>query len=320
MRKTLLLRLLAVTVACAASAAPVREAPVDGYAAIVNDRVITVGDVMELIQPTEIQLRDAYDGAELEAKRDEAYQTGRDLLIEQALILEEFEKQGGQIPERLVNDRINEFVFERFQNDRARFLAALAEEQVTLDEWRERIRERIIVSVLRRQEVFDKVKVPPGAIMERYEQKRDQFRQPARVKLSLIVLKKEGGEEAQREKAVLARGRILGGGDFAEEARRISEDSKSSSGGDWGWMEPASLRAELKAAAETAPIGQVSDVIETPDAFYLMYVEDRQKAALRPLDDVRAEIEDGLRKAESERLYRQWIERLKRKHYVQLFN
>lgn len=303
----------------AAGASPVREAPVDGYAAIVNDRVITVGDVLELIQPTELQLRDAYDGAELEAKRDEAYATGRDLLIEQALILEEFKKQGGQIPDRLVNDRINEFVFERFQNDRARFLAALAEEQVTVDEWRDRIRERIIVSVLRRQEVFDKIKVAPGAIVERYEKNRDQYRQPARAKVSLIVLKKEAGAEAQREKAVLARGRILGGSDFADEARKISEDSKSGSGGDWGWLEPGALRAELKAAAEQLPVGQVSDLIDTPDAYYLMLVEDRQPAGLRPLEDVRPEIENELRKAETERLYKQWIERLKRKHFVQQF-
>lgn len=318
LRQTLALLLATAAVAWGSTSEP----PVDGYAAIVNDRVITVGDVIEYIQPTEIDLRDTYAGEELARKREEAYRTGRDLLIEQALILEEFKKQGANIPDRLVNDRINEFIFERFQNDRAKFLAALAEEQITLEEWRERTRDRVVVGFLRRQEVFDKVQIAPGAILEAYEQKRGTYTEPARAKLHLVVLKKgddESANLAQREKAVLARGRILAGDDFADVARAISEDPKAEAGGDWGWVEPSMLRSELKDAAENLPPGDISDVIETPDAYYLLQVDERKAAHTKPIEDVRAKIEEDLRRAESERLYRQWIDRLKKKHFVQLY-
>lgn len=306
----------------AAPAASLSEPPLEGYAAIVNDRVITVGDIMDLVQPTDLQLRDAFEGEELSRKREEAYQTALDLLVEQALILEEFKKQGAAIPDRLVSDRINEVIFQRFQNDRAKFLAALAEEQMTLDEWQERTRERIIVSYLRRQEVLDRVKVPPGAVQAAYEANRERFRTPEKIKLHMISLKKQAeAAEGQdpHDLAVLARGRIVAGESFDTVAGEVSQDPKAEHGGDWGWIEPRMLRSELKAAAERLGPGELSDLIETADAIYIMQVDDRQAARDQTFAEVRDSLEKDLRSAEAERLYRQWIDRLKRKHFVKVF-
>lgn len=312
----------AVTAVAVPPAAPATEPPLDGYAAIVNDRVITVGDVMDLVQPTDLQLRDAFEGEELARKREEAYQTALDLLIDQALILEEFKKQGATIPDRLVSDRINELIFQRFQNDRAKFLAALAEEQMTLDEWQERTRERIIVSYLRRQEVLERVKIPPGAVRAAYDAHRAKYLTPEQIKLRMLSIKKQEDDtetQARREQAVVARGRIVAGEAFDAVAREVSEDPKATSGGDWGWIEPKMLRAELKAAAEALGPGELSDLIETPDAFYVLQVEDRKAAREQPFEEVRDGIEKELRSAEAERLYSQWIDRLKRKHFVKVF-
>lgn len=297
--------------------------PADGYAAIVNDRVITVGDVMEFVNANDLQLRDDFAGAELLRRRQEAFENARDLLIEQALIVEEFKNLGGSIPDRAVDERIKDFIFERFDNDRAKFLAALAEDQITLDEWRERVRERIIVSVLRRQEVHDRIKITPAALRAAYEAKPQAWHVPERVQLRLIVLRVPENDpdtaEQQRQLAVRARGRILAGESFADIAREISQDSKASAGGDWGWREPSAFEPALRAAIEQLPPGQMSDVIETPGAFYLAYVEARQPARKRSFEEVRPDIERELRQAEAERLYSRWIERLRRKYFVQVF-
>ncbi len=294
---------------------------VDGYAAAVNERVITMGDVLDYIQPNILQLRDSYAGEELERRREEAYQTGLNLLIEQALIVEEFGKQGGSIPDRLINDRINDVIFEQFDNDRARFLAALAEEQITLEEWRERIRERLIVNALRQQEVTDRVQITPEALRRAFEQNRAKYDQPGQIKLNMITLRKDraADEQSAREQAVMIRGRILAGESFSKLAEEFSHDPKAANGGAWGWIKPEDLRAELKGALAHLQDGEISEVLDTPEAFYLAQIEERKAAHVATLEELRPELEKEVRRTESDRLYRAWMERLKRKHAVQLF-
>ncbi len=303
--------------------ASTNELPADGYAAIVNERVITVGDVLEFVQAGDLQMRDEFAGEELARRRKEAYKNALDLLIEQALIVEDFKSLGGNIPDRVVDDRIKEFIFERFDNDRAKFLEALADEQITLDEWRTRVRERLIVTVLRRQEVTDRIKVTPRALQKAYSEQREKWHVPARIHVRLIALplpeSDDSLKEEQRQLAIRARGRILAGEDFADVAREVSQDSKAADGGDWGWREPSDFSSDLRTALDKLPTGDVSDIIETPGAFYLAIVEGREAAHVRSLEDVRPEIERALRQAEAERLYTRWIERLKKKYFVQVF-
>ena len=56
-----------------------------------------------------------------------------------------------------------------------------------------------------------------------------------------------------------------------------------------------------------------------PQEFYLMQVEDRRPARVRPLSEVRADIEKDLQAQERARLRRRWIDRLLAKAYVRRF-
>lgn len=299
------------------------ELPVDGFAAIVNQRVITIGDVMEFAQANALQLRDEFERARIERNPQKLFEAARDLLIEQALIVEEFKKNGGTIPDRVVEERMNSVIFERFDNDRAKFLAALAEDQMTVEEWRERVRERIIVSIMRRQEVLDRAKVSPAALQAAYNARMDQWRVPERVRVRLIMRRVSADDtdsiEDQRQRLIRARDRVLAGEPFAEVAKEVSEDSKAPSGGDWGWRVPSDFAKPLSEVIASLPAGEVSDVIETPGALFLAWVEAREPARTRSFEEVRPELERELQQAETERLYRRWIERLRQKHFVKIF-
>lgn len=299
-----------------------RGLPVDGYAAVVNQRVITAGEVLALIQPAREQIEATFKDEELRAKIEEAYQAGLDALIERALILEEFAKQGGQIPDRLVDAQVNDMIAERFHNDRAAFLEALADERMTLDEWREETRNRLIVMIMRRREVIEKAVVVPRKIREAYESRQEQYHVPEQVRLRLIVLQKgktPQDEAAKRTEAERILARIQAGEDFGELAKTSSEGAKAAEGGDLGWVDPRTLRAELKQAVEKMQPGQTGGVIALGDEFYILKLEGRKNPSVVAFDDVRGQIEEQLRRAEEERLYRAWIERLKRKYYVKIF-
>jgi parvulin-like peptidyl-prolyl isomerase len=299
-----------------------RAVPVDGYAAMVNQRVILKSEVFALVYPVQQQLQLSYTGLELEKKLDEAYRNVLDTLVERALIVEEFNRQGRALPDRAIDTQVNSLISERFNNNRMAFLDALAEERLTLAEWREQARDGLIVTILRRTEVLDRVTVAPREVREYYEKNLDRYRAPEEVLFRLIVLHPGTTEEERAAKVEEARriqARLKEGEDFAALARTASEGPKAAQGGDMGWMEPAQLRTELAAGVKGLGPDQVSEVIETPDEIYLAKIEGRKQASITPFKNVRRDIEALLRKQEADRLYKAWIARLKNRFYVKVF-
>jgi len=294
-----------------------QKIPLDGYAAIVNERIITIGDVMMSIFEAEERLRILHGGAELEAKRQELFLSGLEKLIDQALILEEFKKKSEiQIPDRLVDDRVNEIIFDRFKGDRSALMSALAEDQITLEDWKETVRERLIVSYMRRFEIGEKIVISPTQVRDAYESRKDRYEEKGKVRLRMIFSRMTEVPEEASDKIMQARDRIVAGENFADVAKELSDDSSQDIGGDWGWMEPDMLREELKAAATNVAVGAVSDVIFTPEGYYLLLVEDKKESQTKTFEEVRSEIESELRESESERLYKDWMQRLRQKFSV----
>jgi parvulin-like peptidyl-prolyl isomerase len=114
-------------------------------------------------------------------------------------------------------------------------------------------------------------------------------------------------------------GKIKEGAAFQEMAAVYSQGSQRGQGGDWGWIERSVLRKELADVAFTLKPGQVSDVVETPEACYLMLVEQTRAAHVRPLAEVRGDIEKTLRTQEQARIQKQWIDSLKKKTFIRYF-
>jgi hypothetical protein len=65
--------------------------------------------------------------------------------------------------------------------------------------------------------------------------------------------------------------------------------------------------------------GQHSGVIELPQACYLMLIEDVKPAHVKEMKEVRDEIEHTLRAKENTRLRQLWIDRLKRKSFINYY-
>ncbi len=291
--------------------------PLDGFAAVVNERTITIGDVMMSIHEAEERLRILYGGEELESKRRALFRSGLERLIDQSLIIEEFgTRKDMQIPERMVDDRVNEIVFERFNNDRSALMSALAEDQITFADWRETIRERLIVMALRRVEIGDRIIISPTQVRQAYEERKDRYHSPGQVKLRLLYVPLGTPPEAAHETVAAARARIEAGEGFEAVAKEVSQDPSAPLGGDWGWLDPAMLREELKSVVTGLAAGAVSDIVFTPEGYYLLQIDERREASTKSFEEVRAEIEAELRERESERLYADWMKRLRQKFSV----
>ncbi len=302
--------------------------PVDGLAAKVNNRAITVGEVMAAVQPMERRLRMTYTGQELVQRLEEAFEQTLNAMMEQALIIEEFKRRDGQMPRQAVDQQIQAIIAENFGGDRGRFLQQLADEGMTLEEWREEIRDQMIVMMLRSEEVRPKVVVSPRQIRAAYEARLAEFQQDAEARVRMITLTAPSDDHEQEDpvsvdpevQAENLRTRVLDGESFAELARTYSQDPRAERGGDWGWIDPEVLRPELAQVAAHLEAGAVSEVITTPEAAYLLTVEDRREARIIPFSEVRDELADDVRREEEARIYRAWIDRLRARHHVERFD
>jgi len=116
-------------------------------------------------------------------------------------------------------------------------------------------------------------------------------------------------------------GRAAAGEDFGKLADEFSDDARRFKGGlrgDQGWVEnkDSDLRKELREFAFKAKAGDLSPVIETEGALFIVKVEGREDSRVRPLSEVRADVESTLKSVERERLRKQWINRLRAKAFI----
>ena len=137
----------------------------------------------------------------------------------------------------------------------------------------------------------------------------------------MIVLNKTSADDTNTvslANEILAK--IKEGATFQEMASIYSQDSQRNQGGDRGWIERSVLRKELADVAFALKPGQVSDVIETPDSLLLSCSSRQTRPAhVKPLNEVRDEIEMTLRTQVQKQLEQQWIAKLKRKTFIRLF-
>jgi len=76
--------------------------------------------------------------------------------------------------------------------------------------------------------------------------------------------------------ATSLRDQARAGSDFAELAKKYSQDTSAPQGGDLGYFDKAAMVAPFSDAAFKLQPGQISDIVETPYGLHVIKVEDRK--------------------------------------------
>ena len=301
-----------------------KEQMVDGIAAVVNSNVITFGQVRELLMFRQRSLGQQQMTDEMKEKMKASQEAAVKDLVDRQLIIDEFKTQGFQIPEYVVDDRMNSLIREEFGGDRTAFVRTLKAQGFSLSRFREVEKEKIIVQAMRQRAVKTDFVISPDKIEAFYRKNLDKYSTPEEIRLSMIVLRPDasGGDDpvaATREIAQEIRQKLADGADFPGMAQMYSQDSTAELGGDWGWIDRKTLTSELNGVAFSLSPGELSDVIQVGDAFYIMRVEAKKAAVTKPLAEMRDEISQKLYEEERLRLQQQWIDGLRRKAFVKIY-
>jgi peptidyl-prolyl cis-trans isomerase SurA len=296
----------------------------NGVMAMVNESVITyqqIQDFMREFMPSVLS-RFRNQPEELQKQVLKLRTEGLESMIDRRLVIDEFKTSGGLVPDRYLEDEIRSRIRSRF-GDRVSLTRELQAKGWTYEDYRERVREETVYDYMRRTKLSnEKILISPKKIEDYYQTNQTEFGVGEAVRLRILTLGKLPGDDNAAKKALAEEiyGKIKAGASFAELAASYSEDSYAKDGGDRKEMlESKTLRDEFREVAMRLPLKQSSGVIETPDGFYLLMVEQRQIAHMRPMAEVRDEIEKTLTLQERNRLERRWIERLRKKAFITYF-
>ena len=292
----------------------------NGIAAIAEDKVITVDEIRREIAPLVPQIRrEAKNEKEfnekLEALHDDIIQN----LIDRVLIVKEFRKdEKHRIPVSYVDNHLSEIIITQFDNDRSKFLAYLRGRGTTIREYRKEVEEDIIYNYMRQQQRKSQSIVSPVKVETFYNENKDKFFQEDSVHLRLIQFRRAEGDtdDQLRAKAEVVLTRIKGGETFEDLAKELSQDTRRTKGGDWGWQKRSDLKPELSDPLFGLKKGEVTPTIIMPEGSFLLYVEDRKYSGVQTIDEVRPQIEQTLVQQMARTNTEHWLERLRRNGYV----
>jgi peptidyl-prolyl cis-trans isomerase D len=141
-----------------------------------------------------------------------------------------------------------------------------------------------------------KVVVPAADVERAYNSNIDQYSTPEQVRASHILFKTEGKDDAAvKAKAEEVLKQARSGADFAELAKKYSEDESSAkNGGDLDYFSKGRMVPEFDQVAFTLQPGQISDLVKTQFGYHIIKVVDKKAASTKTLADVRQQITDQL--------------------------
>lgn len=300
---------------------------VSGVSVVVNDQVITYGEIADNVAQRMSVVAQLYSDnpqrfeEETRKLRDQQIED----LVDRKLILHEFVAGGyvTNVLESLIDDQIKKNIQRDFYGDRARLIKTLEAEGLTYEMYRRKQREDFIVSYMGYQNVDapKKILISPLKIEEYYKDHQDKFKIEDEVKLRMIVISQpvDAAPGTARKTADEVLQKINNGVSFAEMAGIYSTGTQRTEQGERGWVDRTYFKPELAQVAFSLRPGQHSGVIELPEACYIMLVEDVRAAHVKSLADVRTDIERTLKSEERARLHKQWITRLKAKSFIEYY-
>ena len=302
--------------------APARAELANGVKAIVGDTVITYQQVEATAARSVELLRRQYatQPAVFQERVQQTIGDALEALVQRQLIIHEFKVAGYQMPETVVEEEVRKRIRDRF-GDRATLTKTLQAEHLTYDEFRQQIRDSLIIDGMTAKYIYGASIASPKKIEAYYQAHPEQFQVEEEIKLRMIVLDSTAAAspEARKKLAEEIIVKLKEGATFAEMAAIYSTGSQRNQSGDWGWIQRKVLRTELAEAAFKLGKNQTSQPIETADACYLLLVEDIHSARQLLLSEVRDEVEKIVINQDRSKAQKEWIDRLKKKTFVRYF-
>lgn len=291
----------------------------DRVIAKVNDEIITLSEVQERTV-TELERLRSMENENIPVIKD-IMKKVLNRMIEDILVL----GQGKKIGIRVSDDRVLQ-ALDEIKRDNSlteeELITMLEAESQSLEEYKDTIRDQILLSKIISIEIKNRIVVNEKEILRYYEKNKKEFWKAGKVKAShiLFLMDETLTQTEKNTKEALAKKvlqKIREGVAFVDLAKAYSEDVSADSGGDLGELERGKMVPELERVVFSMREGEVSGIVRSPYGLHIIKVNQITKGRATALEDVRSQIVNAQRLKRFEKAFDNYVAKLKKNAFIE---
>lgn len=186
------------------------------------------------------------------------------------------------------------------------FRRVLAEENLSISEWKEELRKSILAKKVFHKISGELINASDSEITRYYQDNKERFKKKEQVYLRQIILDEISKAEAIKDE--------LKQKDFADLARKYSVAPEAKSGGLIGWIEKGSI--DIFDKAFDLKVGGISPILESPYGFHIFKVEKRIPAGYSDPSSVKKLIQSLIQGQKQQAIFSSWLDKQIRRSRV----
>ena len=293
--------------AAGAMAAPVN----DTIVAVVNNEVITLKDLKDYIGAIYRQLKvENKSPEEINEVMASYEQKGINQLVEDKLILAAADEKGLEIRPDVIAKRLKE-VKDHYSSEDG-FLAGLNAQGMTITDLKNKLINQLKARYMVDIEVKQKIFVNPQEVTNYYNAHQDEFERKSKYSMQSIYISFDKGKDEARQKAMEARQRFAAGEDFDKLSKEYSELPSV------GTMEEGQMVPAVEQVVFALKLGEVSQPVEVEGGIYIFKVTGISPGRKESLVEAKDRIYTRLYDEVFQKSFKDWIDKLRKKNYVEI--
>lgn len=296
---------------------------VDRVVAVVNDEVILLSELNEVLNPFMSRLGEyQYSQQQREQLAYKLRMEVLDQLINEKLTDQQIKKRGIDISEREVDNAIEQMKqANRLTDEDLR--AALSEQGLSMEAFREKIRGQVLRSRLVNQEIKSRIVITREDIKKHYDQEYRSQNQNKKYHIRSILMQVPGRASEREISAIENKMRSIhekleDGESFIEMAKTHSIPALASSGGYLGAFPLETLAPKIRDALVNLNPGEFSPVLATEQGYQIFFLDKIETSEGKPLEEVSAEIEEKLYNQVVDERFSSWLEDLRKRAHIKI--
>lgn len=252
---------------------------IDRIVAVVNDGVILESELQSFLAGVKAQIRSR--GANLPPE-DVLRRQALERLVMQKLQLQTAEETGIRVDDETLNQAVLS-IAQRNNMSLDQFRRALEADGYSFAQFRENIRDEILIGRLQQRNVDERIQVSDQEIDNLLANQRAQVGEGKTYHLRhiLVAVPEAASPEqiqAARDKAERVLSQLRGGADFRQTAIALSDGQQALEGGDLGWFPEDRLPSLFSDVVPKLESGQVSDLLRSPSGFHIVQLAETKGA------------------------------------------
>lgn len=296
-----------------------RESKVDSILASVNGEPVTLLDVILESGREEARLAAMFTGERLYSETAEIRRRTVEDIVVRKLIYAKYKEKPFDIQKQHIEDMVDFLAAGMGDGTRQGFFRKIRAMGSSVEELREKAKEKIAVDLLLMEHCDRRVSVTPRDIFNEYKRTPEKWSVPAALDLQLILLRR--GREDLKELTGKLAGMLRNSNEatFTLLAKENSEGPAAANGGFVGKIDLDKLRPEFAEVLAKPEKNMIAGPVETPEGIYFLRVHDFIPARKLPFEQIAPDIAKKLRSEAVEKIRNEYKAQLLKEAVVRYF-